>query len=111
MGRLKFFFLLALFLCISTVDAAIYKGQKEFVKKCRSCHTEGQNFITKYTMKEWEDYFKENGKSLATLHIQTPKAKNSWSYFKGKRYSKKVKHLRQFLVEYAKDSGNVPACN
>ena len=27
------------------------------------------------------------------------------------KYTKKSKHLKQFVIEYAKDSGNVPACN
>ena len=38
-------------------------------------------------------------------------AKKSWKYFKSKKYTKKSKHLKQFVIEYAKDSGNVPACN
>lgn len=53
----------------------------------------------------------KKGKPLASLHLKSKKSKKSWKYFKSKKYSKKSKHLKQFLIEYAKDSGNVPACN
>jgi hypothetical protein len=62
-------------------------------------------------MKQWKKLMKKKGRGLAEIHLRNPKAKKSWKYFKSKRYAKKSKHLKQFLVEYAKDSGNVPACN
>ena len=54
---------------------------------------------------------KKKGKPLAKLHLKKKSAKKSWKYFKSKKYTKKSKHLKQFVIEYAKDSGNVPACN
>jgi len=98
-------------LSVTSADAAIYKGQRVFIKKCLKCHDAGQNFIAKYKMRQWKKLMKNKGKPLAELHLSSKKAKNSWEYFKSKRYFKKSKHLKQFLVEYAKDSGNVPACN
>ncbi len=92
-------------------SAAIYKGQRVFVKKCLKCHGAGQNFVNRYKMRKWKKWMKKKGKPLAKLHLKNKKAKKSWKYFKSKRYTKKSKHLKQFLVEYAKDSGNVPACN
>jgi hypothetical protein len=100
------FFGLAFFVVSS--DAAVYKGQKEFLKKCSRCHTGGQNYVASHTVKEWEKIFANDGKDLAALHLKNKKAKKSWKYFKGTKYPKKVKHLRQFFMEYAKDSGNVP---
>jgi len=96
---------------LTSSNAAVYKGQRIFVKKCLKCHKKGQNFVNEYKMKHWKKLMKKKGKSLAELHLKSEKAKKSWKYFKSKRYSKKSKHLKQFLVEYAKDSGNVPACN
>jgi hypothetical protein len=96
---------------LSTSNAAIYKGQKVFVKKCLKCHDSGQSFVAKYKMSKWKKWMKNKGEPLATLHLESKKAKKSWKYFKSRRYTKKSKHLKQFLVEYAKDSGNVPACN
>lgn len=54
---------------------------------------------------------KHKGKKLAEIHLNSQKAKKSWKYFKSKRFKRKAKHLKDFLVEYAKDSGRVPACN
>jgi hypothetical protein len=96
---------------LTSADAAIYKGQRIFIKKCLHCHKDGQNFIAEYKMKEWKKLMKNKGQPLAELHLKSQKAKKSWKYFKSKRYAKKSKHLKQFLIEYAKDSGNVPACN
>jgi cytochrome c2 len=98
-------------LSVTSADAAIYKGQRIFIKKCLKCHDAGQNFVSKYRMRQWKKLMKNKGKPLAELHLNSEKAKKSWKYFKSKRYFKKSKHLKQFLVEYAKDSGNVPACN
>ncbi len=111
MAKLFLIFISLTVLTLSSSNAAIYKGQREFIKKCLKCHNDGQNFIAKYKMKQWKKLTKAKGKPLAELHLKNKKAKKSWKYFKSGRYIKKSKHLRQFLVEYAKDSGNVPACN
>ncbi|NPA66537.1 MAG: cytochrome c [Epsilonproteobacteria bacterium] len=96
--------------CITNIEAAAYKGQRIYAKKCVSCHGK-QKFIESKTKAQWQDVFKNNGKDLAYLHLQSEKAKASWKYFKSKKYTKKVHHLKDFLIEYAKDSGKVPACN
>jgi len=108
------FFLFLFSITILTLlssNAAIYKGQRVFVKKCVKCHKDGQAYIAKKKMKTWKKIMKKKGQSLADIHLKDKKAKKSWKYFKSKKYKKDSKHLMQFLVEYAKDSGNVPACN
>ncbi len=109
----KFMLILLSFMILSltSANAAIYKGQRIFIKKCLPCHKDGQNFIAEYKMRHWKKLMKKKGKPLAELHLKNKKAKKSWKYFKSKKYARKSKHLKQFLVEYAKDSGNVPACN
>ena len=111
----KFFlFLFSIFILTSlSSSAAVYKGQRVFVKKCVKCHKAGQQFIAKKKNKQWKKLMKKKGKKLAQIHIKSKKkkAKKSKKYFKSRRYKKKSKHLKQFLMEYAKDSGNVPACN
>jgi hypothetical protein len=105
-------FLLSVTLFTSLASqAAIYKGQKVFIKQCLKCHKGGQSFVAEKKMRSWKKLMKKKGKPLAKLHLKSKKAKKSWKYFKSRKYSKKTKHLQQFLVEYAKDSGNVPACN
>lgn len=111
----KFFlFLFSLFVLTSlTSNAAIYKGQREFVKRCVKCHKAGQAFVATKKKREWKKLMSKKGEKLAEIHLESsdPKAKKSQRYFKGRKFSKKARHLKQFLMEYAKDSGNVPACN
>ena len=111
----KFFiFLLSIFVFTSlTSSAAIYKGQREFVKKCVKCHKAGQGFIATKKKRTWKKLMKKKGKKLAQIHLKSGdrKAKKSHRYFKSRKFTRKTKHLKQFLIEYAKDSGNVPACD
>ncbi len=111
MKKFILFLLSITFLTLTPANAAIYKGQKVFVKRCLSCHEGGQAFVAEYKIRVWKKLMKKKGKPLAKLHLKDKKAKKSWKYFKSKKYTKKSKHLKQFVIEYAKDSGNVPACN
>jgi len=111
MNKFFIFFIIFTILTLTSSNAAIYKGQKTFVKKCVKCHKAGQAFIAKKKIKTWKKLMKKKGQPLADLHLENKEAKKSWKYFKSKKYSKKSKHLKQFLIEYAKDSGNVPACD
>jgi len=112
MNKFFLFILSVTFFTLLNSNAAIYKGQKIFVKTCVQCHEEGQAFIAKKKIRTWKKLMKKKGQPLADLHLKSKDAKKSWKFFKSKsKYTKKTKHLKQFLVEYAKDSGNVPACN
>ncbi|MFT7002891.1 MAG: cytochrome c2 [Sulfurimonas sp.] len=111
MNKIFLLLLAVLLFNLSPLSAAIYKGQKVFVKKCSECHESGQSFVASKKMREWKKLMKKKGEPLAKIHFKSDKAKDSWKYFKSNTYAKKSKHLKQFLVEYAKDSGNVPACN
>ena len=104
---------ISLLLSIFTVSnsfGAAYKGQVVFAENCLSCHKNPQEFITTKTKKQWKTDIGENGIGLAKIHLKSEKAKDSWKYFYSKKYTKKVRHLQDFLVEYAKDSGHIPAC-
>jgi len=111
----SFFALIFVFslLFIPALEAAVYKGQKTYVKKCRKCHGVGQKIAASKRMKEWKVLLnkKNKGAELAKIHLDSEKAKKSHQYFNSKKYRKRARHLRDFMVEYAKDSGNVPACN
>ncbi len=95
----------------SSSNAAVYKGQKEYVKKCRKCHGGGQALASSKTMDEWERIMSNDGTELIKLHLSDKKAKKALDYFQDKRFKKKARHIEDFLTEYAEDSGNVPACN
>jgi cytochrome c5 len=101
----------ALLMTAVVSEAAVYKGQREFHKKCKQCHDNGQEIAATYKRSTWKKMFKKKGEGLAEVHLNSEKAKPSWKYFESKRYKKYSRHLKDFMIEYAKDSGNVPACN
>lgn len=111
MNKYLLVFLSSVFLLTTISSGAVYKGQKVFVKKCLKCHESGQSFVASKNMKDWKKLLKKKGKPLADLHLKDNNATKSWDYFNGKSFTKKSKHLKQFLMEYAKDSGNAPACD
>jgi len=94
-----------------TASAAVYKGQRIYVKECRACHGGGQAMAASKRGREWKKMFNNDGEELARVHTESQKAKDSWEYFKGDQFGSKTKHLKDFLMEYSKDSGKVPACN
>ena len=110
---IKLIFLILSFTMVFSLalNAASYKGQKEYMKKCKSCHGGGQDVAASKTMDEWRVLLSGSGKQLADLHVNNIKAKDSVEYFTGRRYKKKLKHLKDFMVKFAEDSGNVPACH
>lgn len=102
------FFLMTTF---SALNAATYKGQKAYIDSCKECHGGGQELAASKTIRTWEKIMDKKGDKLAEIHLSAPKAKASWDYFNDRKFTKDAKHLEDFLTEYAKDSGNVPACN
>lgn len=96
---------------ISSLNAATYKGQKVYIDSCKGCHGGGQELAASKNMRTWEKIMDKKGEKLVDIHLTSKKAESSWSYFNDRKFIKDSKHLEDFLVEYAKDSGNVPACN
>jgi len=111
MKKIVFAVLLATFGGSAVGEAASYKGQLEYQANCKKCHENGQQITQTYTMETWKKMMENKGRELADLHLRSEKAKDAWEYFKSDTYEKQAKHLKDFLVEYAKDSGNIPACN
>ncbi len=111
MTKILLMFLSFSILTLSPLSGAIYKGQKIFVKSCVGCHDSGQAFVAEHRIRDYRMWMNKRGKGLAEIHLKSKKAKKSHKYFKSVAYAKKSKHLKDFLTEYAKDSGNVPACN
>lgn len=111
MRKIVYMTLVGALLAGTVCEAAVYKGQREFHKKCKKCHRDGQEIAATYKRRTWKKMMKNKGQGLAELHLNNEKAKKSWKYFKSKKYQKKAKHIKDFMIEYAKDSGNVPACN
>ncbi|MBN2894964.1 MAG: cytochrome c [Campylobacterales bacterium] len=102
--------LLAAF-AFSGAQAHVYKGQKEYIKNCKECHAVGKDMANSKTQRDWEKLLSEQGTTLANLHLKNQEAEASHDYFSSRKYEKNVNHLLDFLKEFAKDSGNVPACD
>jgi ribosomal protein L31 len=105
------FIVLFLMASISSLNAATYKGQKIYVETCKECHGGGQEMAASKNIRTWEKIMDKKGEKLADIHLSSKKAQASWDYFGDRKFTKDSKHLEDFLTEYAKDSGNVPACN
>jgi hypothetical protein len=91
-------------------DAAIYKGRIAYVEDCQSCHQRGDELLVTRTQSEWKTIMRDQGRGLAKRHLLSKNSIKSWEYFESPIYVNKSRHLKDFLVEYAKDSGNVLAC-
>lgn len=106
-----------LLLTAVSTQAALYKGQRIYSKVCIKCHTGGESFVGEKTQFEWEGYMENRGEKLANTHLESDKFKEEKNYkkykkyFESKKFKKKAKHLKEFLMEYASDSGNVAACS
>lgn len=105
------FMALSFLLAASVLSAATYKGQKVYIESCKECHGGGQELAASKKMSTWEKFMDKKGEKLADIHMSSKKAQASWGYFESRKFTKDSKHLEDFLVEYARDSGNVPACN
>lgn len=102
---------LTFLLAASVLSGATYKGQKVYIESCKECHGGGQELAASKNTRTWEKIMDKKGEKLADIHMSSKKAQASWEYFESRKFTKDSKHLEDFLTEYARDSGNVPACN
>ena len=101
MTKLAVATLLGMALLSSTATADVKKGQKVYLKKLKApCGFSGAKFAHKHTQDEWEA-INEAGKMVEEVTKICPKAKMKAKY---------APDVYDFVYEYAKDSGNVPAC-
>ncbi len=100
--------IISVFLLGINIHASVYKGQKEYMKKCKVCHSSGAKLSKSKTMDEWIQLFSNNASKLKKIHNKDKKA---IKYLNSERFKKKKKHLLDFFKKYAADSGNVPACS
>ncbi len=97
----------ALGMFVSSANADIKKGQKAYLKQCKKCHGNGTKGAAMKTQDEWTAAFSNNNAGFVAWHKDD---KISAKYIEGKKFKKYAPHLKDFLREYASDSGNVPSC-
>ena len=90
--------------------AGAAKGQKYYLKFLKkTTGTNGAKFATQHTQDEWEALFANDAeKFISKYSAEYPKAKEFLNSAKFK--SKYSKHIKDFVKQYASDSGNVPSC-
>ena len=100
-------FLVSAILTTSAIaDSA--KGQKLYLKYLKkTVGYNGAKFAAKHTQDEWEELFENGGEGFKKEFGTTDKAKK---FFEGKKFEKIMPHIKDFVIEYASDSGNVPSC-
>ena len=95
---------LALGIASSTLSADAVKGQKLFSKLLKEpCGMTGAKFAAKHSQEEWKA-LKESGKFEEELIKICPSVKA------GDVKESLQEHIIDFSIEFANDSGNVPAC-
>ena len=95
---------LALGIASSTLSADAVKGQKLFSKLLKEpCGMTGAKFAAKHSQEEWKA-LKESGKFEEELIKICPSVKA------GDIKESLQEHIIDFSIEFANDSGNVPAC-
>ena len=95
---------LALGIASSTLSADSVKGQKLFSKLLKEpCGMTGAKFAAKHSQEEWKA-LKESGKFEEELIKICPSVKA------GDIKESLQEHIIDFSIEFANDSGNVPAC-
>lgn len=90
----------------TNASADIKKGQKTYLKSCKTCHGNGTKGAAMHTQAEWEDLFANGGANIIKKHAGT----KGETYFGGEGFKGSSQDLRDFLFEYGSDSGNVPSC-
>ena len=96
---------LALGIASSTLSADAVKGKKLFSKLLKEpCGMTGAKFAAKHSQEEWKA-LKESGKFEEELIKICPSVKA------GDIKESLQEHIIDFSIEFANDSGNVPAFN
>ena len=95
---------LALGIATSSLSADAVKGQKLYSKLLKDpCGMTGAKFAAKHSQEEWKA-LKESGKFEEELIKICPSVKA------GDIKESLQEHIIDFSIEFANDSGNVPAC-
>ncbi len=102
---------MAAVLCVGLMSTAanadIKKGQKAYLKNCKKCHGIGTKGAAMKTQAQWKAAFEDDAKLFKAWHKNDPKANK---FVHSKKFKKYAPHLRDFLMHYGSDSGNIPSC-
>ena len=101
------FFVLGLMSTSALADAA--KGQKYYLKYMKDASgLNGAKFATQHTQAEWKALFDGKGEKFVAEYSK--KYPGLEGFLKGDKFEKFMPDIKDFAVEFASDSGNVPSC-
>jgi opacity protein-like surface antigen len=107
MKKLALAALLGLALMSTTASADAAKGKRVYQKFMKdSCGKTGGAVAGKHTQKEWKK-LQAGGKFKAELEKICPTTK---TFLDGGKFKKLQGSLYDFMYEFGKGSGNIPAC-
>jgi DNA-binding ferritin-like protein len=97
------------FLGASTLQADVAKGQKVYLKKFKSqFDLNGAKFAALHSQGEWEELFKDNAAGF--IKEFSERFPGAAAYLSNPKTLDKIILIKDFVIEYANDSGNVPSC-
>ncbi|AOO66736.1 MULTISPECIES: hypothetical protein [Sulfurospirillum] len=101
------FFIVGLLSTNALADAA--KGQKYYLKYMKNdSGMNGAKFAAQHTQAEWKALF--DGKAEKFIAEYSAKFPTLDAFLKGDKFEKFMPDIRDFCIEFASDSGNVPSC-
>lgn len=106
-------FILSAFLMLSLASTSAMadpaKGQKYYLKYMKdSTGMKGDKFTKLHTQAEWKALFE--GSAEKFVEEMSNKYPSSKEFLNGEKFPKFMPHIKDFCIEYALDSGKVPAC-
>ena len=100
-------FIVGLMSTSAMADAA--KGQKYYLKYMKEgSGLNGAKFATMHTQAEWKALF--DGKGEKFIAEYSKKFPGLEAFLKGDKFEKFMPDIKDFCIEFASDSGNVPSC-
>ncbi len=86
-------------------------GQSYYLKRCASCHGEGNRGGNLYSTREWKKLFMARGADLIELHDGEDNTEEVIKYLKSDNFKKESGKMLKFIQEFAYDSDTIPTCN
>lgn len=86
-------------------------GQDYYLKRCSSCHGEGNRGGNMASIREWSEMFSNNAQEIYELHTDDEESISVLTYLKSKDFKTENIEMLKFLQEFAYDSENIPTCN
>ena len=108
-ARVPLVTIVALGLATSFASADPARGQKLYLKFMKDATgIKGDAFSTQHTIEEWKKLCENGGADLIKEYSE--KYPNAAEFLKGEQFKKFQPDICDFVIHYAKDSGNVPSC-